>query len=219
MSDREMTLDEVIDRLPPKHRARIEYREKCVEVEQLREALDMYRNAYQRLEEQAQGNENSYKRPEKKEKGMNYENYAREEFRAAGWMNEDGEFNDEMQEAICTHVVELLKVFEEEGHSGSSAPYAINLFKKLANFEPIVPLTGEEWEWNQISDGLYQNRRCSHVFRDQNGAYDTEGRIFYDWFPDEDGNLRKAYYTNKESRVPITFPYTPTQEFVERKNG
>ena len=61
------------------------------------------------------------------------------EFRAAGWLDEHGKYNDEMQEMICNHVLKLLDVFADEGHSGSSAPYAINLFSKLAKFDPIVP--------------------------------------------------------------------------------
>ena len=71
----------------------------------------------------------------------NLEFHARNEFRAAGWVDENGKFKDEMQEAICTHVLKLLKVFSDEGHSGSSAPYAISLFSTLAKFEPLVPVT------------------------------------------------------------------------------
>ena len=81
----------------------------------------------------------------------NYEKHAWIEFRAAGWTGENGKFNDEMQELICKHVLKLLEVFHGEGHSGSSAPYAINLFEKLAKFEPVAPLTGEDWEWYEVS--------------------------------------------------------------------
>jgi len=71
----------------------------------------------------------------------NLHKHAMMEFKAAGWLNDDGEYLDEMQEAICRHVLALLDVFDDEGHSGSSAPYAINLFKTLAMFEPVAPLT------------------------------------------------------------------------------
>ena len=142
------------------------------------------------------------------------------EFRAAGWCDENGKFDDEMQEAICKHVLELLKVFSDEGHSGSSAPYAINVFKTLAMFEPLVPLTGEDWEWTEVHDGAFQNKRCSHVFKQADRfdgqAYDINAVIFYDWYTDEDGEKRKSYFTSKESCVPITFPYTPTKEYKER---
>ena len=159
----------------------------------------------------------------------NLHSHALAEFRAAGWTDDEGKFKEEMQEAICKHVLELLKVFADEGHSGSTAPYAVNMFKKLAMFEPIVPLTGEDWEWTEVSEGVFQNKRCSRVFKQAdrfNGqAYDLDGRVFYEWNerdlePDEEGYPGKrrfqSYYTSRESMVPITFPYTPTTEHVER---
>ena len=157
----------------------------------------------------------------------NYQRHAMEEFRAAGWTNENGKFKDEMQEMICNHVLELLEVFHDEGHSGSSAPYAINLFTKLAKFEPIAPLTGEDWEWHDVSEysgkTTWQNKRCGSVFKDDTGAYDIDGIVFWDWHKDEDGVMHKSYFTGSGSRVPVTFPYIkpdkpqyvfrPTEEF------
>lgn len=151
----------------------------------------------------------------------NYQKHAMTEFRAAGWTDENGKFNDEMQEMICNHVMKLLDVFADEGHSGSSAPYAIGLFEKLAGFKPIVPLTGEDWEWNVVDRGdgihaMYQNKRCGHVFKDENGAYDIDGIVFYEWHTDEEtGEKHKSYFTSRESRVPVTFPYTPKTEYKE----
>jgi hypothetical protein len=146
--------------------------------------------------------------------------HAEAEFRAAGWTDENGKFDDEMQEMICKHVLKLIEIFDEEGHSGSTAPYAINLFEKLAKFEPITPLTGEDWEW--VDHGYcMQNKRCSHIFKQAdrfNGqAYDSEGIIFYDWYTDkETGKKYKSYFTNGDSAVPITFPYTPIRQYKER---
>lgn len=152
----------------------------------------------------------------------NYKRHAELEFRAAGWTDEDGEFKDEMQRMICEHVLKLLDVFEGEGHSGSSAPYAIDLFKKLASFEPVAPLTGEDWEWTDVSEQngrtLYQNKRCSHVFKNGDEAYDIDGVVFWEWYTDPDtGEKHKSYFTSRESRVAVTFPYTPKREYVEYK--
>jgi hypothetical protein len=153
----------------------------------------------------------------------NLEKHARMEFRAAGWTDDQGNFNDEMQEAICKHVLELLKVFADEGHSGTSAPYTINLFKQLAMFEPIVPLTGEDWEWCEVHDGVFQNKRCGHVFKQAdrfNGqAYDGEAVIFWDWCTGEEtGERFKSHFTSRDSAQPITFPYTPKREYKEATN-
>ena len=160
----------------------------------------------------------------------NLHKHAMLEFRAAGWLDDDSNYMDEMQEAICKHVLKLLDVFADEGHSGSTAPYAVNLFKTLAMFEPVVPLTGEDWEWTDVSDTrdgriLYQNKRCSHVFKDGDGqAYDIDGKVFWEWvrFPLIEGEEgypgfsepTKSYYTSGESRVFVTFPYKPERQYV-----
>ena len=153
----------------------------------------------------------------------NYNSHAMTEFRAAGWVDENGKYCDEMQQAICDHILKLLEVFSDEGHSGSSAGYTVHLFEKLAMHEPIVPLTGEDWEWNDLgytTDMKYQNKRCSHVFKGADGrAYNSEGKIFYDWHTDEDGKRRKSHFTSRDSRVYIEFPYTPTREYIERPWG
>jgi len=150
----------------------------------------------------------------------NLKTHALMEFRAAGWTDENGKFKDEMQGAICNHVLALLDLFSNEGHSGTTAPYTINMFKTLASFEPLVPLTGEDWEW--IDHGYcMQNKRCSHVFKqaDRFGgqAYDGEAIVFWDWYTDkETGERHKSYFTSSDSAQPITFPYTPKREYKER---
>ena len=156
---------------------------------------------------------------------MSYIRHAMTEFRAAGWVDENNKFDDDIQEAICNHVIKLLEVFGDEGHSGSSAPYAIDMFEKLAKFEPLVPLTGEDWEWSDVSrfgDGIpyYQNIRCSHVFKDADGkAYDIDGKVFWEWWTNpETGKRSKSYYTNRNSRVYVEFPYIPKIEYVYRES-
>lgn len=138
------------------------------------------------------------------------------EFRAAGWLDDNGNYTDEMQGMICDHVLKLLELFSDEGHSGTTAPYAIRLFSRLASFEPLVPLTGEDWEWNEVSERMgsrcWQNKRASHVFKDEDGAYDINGKVFWEWCMPYEGREPqepyKSYYTCRESRVPVTFPYT-----------
>ena len=142
-------------------------------------------------------------------KMSNYESHAKREFHAAGWTDADGKFSDGMQEMMCKHVMKLLEVFADEGHSGSSAPYAVRLFEKLARFEPIVPLSGDDSEWNDVGDGVYQNKRCSHVFKENGIAYDSQGRVFRE--------PNGACFTNRDSRVTVTFPYTPKTEYVDRE--
>jgi hypothetical protein len=152
----------------------------------------------------------------------NLEKHARDEFRAAGWMDENGKFNDEIQELICAQVLDLLNMFSKHGHSGTSAPYALNMFEKLARFKPIAPITGEDWEWVEISPMItgvegprYQNKRCSSIFKDDDGAYDIEGKVFWEWNVREDGTPYASFYSNKGCHLPITFPYIPGKRIEE----
>lgn len=136
----------------------------------------------------------------------NYHDHLDREWAAMGWPTEG---DDDPQVWIYRHLRKLLNVFDGEGHSGSSAPYTVGLFRKLALFEPIGPLTGKDEEWGKSfgEDGTQQNRRCSHVFRKDGEAYDNDGRIFRE----PDGTT----FTSGDSRVPVTFPYTPTTEYVD----
>ena len=155
---------------------------------------------------------------------MSLESHALAEFRAAGWMDENGKYSDDIQESICKDMLELLSVFSSQGHSGFSANYLMNCFEKLARFEPIVPLTGEDWEWNDTGDygygdRIYQNKRCSRVFKQEDRfdgqAYDVGGKVFIEHGYDDNGEETTYSYTNGDSAVPITFPYTPKTEYID----
>jgi hypothetical protein len=123
----------------------------------------------------------------------------------------DGE-PDEMQQMMNKHILEMVKMFAEEGHSGFSASYAVGILEKLLRYEPLKPLTGDDSEWVKLEYGddmMWQNKRCSHVFKGADGrAYDSQGRIFRE----PNGNC----YQSSGSRVYIEFPYTPTTEYVDR---
>lgn len=110
-------------------------------------------------------------------------------------------FEDSYSSAVSNAVLNMIKLFAEQGHSGFTAPYAIRQFERLAMWKPLKPLTGEDDEWSEIGDGCYQNKRYSAVFKDKDGrAYTIEGKIFT-----RDGG--ETWFTNKDSFVDITFPY------------
>lgn len=119
--------------------------------------------------------------------------------------------DDEMQSLMNTQLKELILVFSTHGHSGFSASYAVSALEKLLRFKPLGPLTGDDSEWTEVYDGVFQNKRCSHVFKQAdrfNGqAYDINGRVFRE--------PSGACFTSGDSFVPITFPYTPSTEYVD----
>ena len=155
---------------------------------------------------------------------MSYKNHAYREFKALGWIKPDGTFTDEMQELMFEQLLELLDKFSEHGHSGSSAPYAVKLFSKLAMFEPLGPLTGDASEWSEVAKGVFQNNRCSHVFKQPDRfdgqPYDINAIVFWEWYKDpETGKRSKSYFTCRDSMQVIKFPYTPKSIYKQRKKN
>jgi hypothetical protein len=140
---------------------------------------------------------------------------------------------DEMNDAMRKHIIHMVEEFAKEGHSGFSASYAIGILEKILKYEPLSPILGTDEEWSDVSEHndriTYQNKRCSHVFKEGDGqAYDINGKVFWEWAErplddDEEGypgtRKFKSYYTSRDSRVYITFPYTPKVEYVERKGS
>ena len=155
---------------------------------------------------------------------MNSLQYAENELDRIG-MTADSE--DEMNLAMRNHILHMVDEFSKEGHSGFSANYALSILKKILAFKPLTPLTGEDDEWMEVSeyyDGTvtYQNKRYSAVFKEGDGqAYNIDGKVFWEWYetPLEEGEegypgVRKfkSYYGSKDSRMPVTFPYTVPDE-------
>lgn len=137
----------------------------------------------------------------------NLSEYADQELRTAGYDPDSPEF---VKATIYRNVMDLIHTFEGQRHSGMSAGWVMSIFHSLASFKPLGPLTGEADEWELVDESrdLWQNRRSHRVFRERGEAYDSLGRAFMGG----DG----VAYTSKESRTPITFPYTPATEVVMR---
>jgi hypothetical protein len=119
----------------------------------------------------------------------------------------DGE-EDGMQKVMNDGILDIVRTFADQGHSGFSASYALNIIKRLLNWKPITPLTGEDDEWCEVYDtenNTQQNKRCSAVFRenfDNSTAYYIDGKVFSD-----DGG--KTWFTRggRGSSIDVTFPF------------
>lgn len=94
----------------------------------------------------------------------------------------------EMQELMHDSVMHIIKAFCDCDFSGGVVSYALSLFNRLVNWDPINPITSDPNEWNVCTrDELrgyttYQAKRCSHLFRDsddpENMAHDINGYVF-----------------------------------------
>ena len=57
----------------------------------------------------------------------NLVDFAKEELRR---LRAPGDGPDELQDLIDAHILKMVDVFSEAGHSGTSAPYAIGILEK-----------------------------------------------------------------------------------------
>ena len=87
---------------------------------------------------------------------MGIVDHAEKEFKIAGWLDENGEAKEEMQGMVMDNLRELLEAFSKQGHSGSSAPYVIAHFERLAKFGLLSPLTGEDDEWMDVGAWVWK---------------------------------------------------------------
>lgn len=150
--------------------------------------------------------------------------HAEDELNRIG-MTEDSP--DEMNRMMRKHILHMMQEFANEGHSGFSASYAISILTKLMDFKPLSPLTGDDDEWGDVREygesPSWQNKRRSSVFKNADGScYDIDGKVFWEWaMPYEEGEKPyKSYYTSRDSRVPVTFPYTvPDKPIYEYRHS
>ena len=140
--------------------------------------------------------------------------HAERELKLIGYDGKD-EYNNMAKEAI----LQLIETFAKQGHSGFSAPYVANMFHKLANYETLSPLTGNDDEWSDVLDErsssdtkmLFQNNRDSRVFKYEKGAYFLDAIV---WQEIINGDIN--HFTNKDSKRYIkSFPFTPKTFYVK----
>lgn len=91
-------------------------------------------------------------------------------------------------------MLEILRLFFKQWDSGGGVFVAAPVLQRLIAGKPLSPLTGADDEWidrTEMNSGkpMWQNIRCSTVFKDAEGAYDID--VSGVW------------------RHPVTFPYSP----------
>ena len=157
--------------------------------------------------------------------------HAKLELELAGFFDKDSDYDG----AIGNAVMELMEVFSKQGHSGMSAPIVAELFHKLANFEPILPITGKDEEWGDVMDfgggeSWYQNKRCSALFKDgKNGKpYYIDAIIKRDqkgvcwsgmaWLSEEDYRTGDRTKMVGKKGYIRSFPFTPKTFYIDVKD-
>jgi hypothetical protein len=96
-------------------------------------------------------------------------------------------------------MIEILEKFFDQWDSGGAVSVAAPVLQRLIAGKPLGPLTGADDEWVDHGQGVFQNRRCSTVFKDPRFH---EGKQAYD-------------IDAAEPRAAISFPYWPDRADVK----
>ncbi|MBD3306701.1 hypothetical protein GF348_10000 [candidate division KSB3 bacterium] len=106
----------------------------------------------------------------------NLMDHAQYELNKAGIFDADADYNGMLGHAV----LELVKVFEEQHHSESSAAMTCYMFGKVAAREPLSPITTNPSEWRDVSEEmsrrLWQNKRNPSLLSEDGGVtwYDVD---------------------------------------------
>lgn len=91
-------------------------------------------------------------------------------------------------------MIDILERFFDCWDSGGAVHAVAPILMRLIAGQPLSPLSGDDDEWFDHGDGVFQNIRCGSVFKDP--RYHG-GKLAYD------------LDNPAGSRVAISFPYDP----------
>lgn len=102
--------------------------------------------------------------------------HAKYELELAGLLDKGSDYDGMLGKAV----LELVKVFAKQGHSGFSAQRTLDVFSIVANYKPLTPIGDTKDEWMDVSASsgtpMWQNKRRSTTFSRDAGStwYDID---------------------------------------------
>lgn len=97
--------------------------------------------------------------------------HAERELDLAGLRNEGSIYDGMIGEAV----LELVRVFAGQGHSGGSAEIATSVFNEVVRYRPLTPITSNPDEWMDVSaasggNPMWQSTRNPALFSTDGGT-------------------------------------------------
>lgn len=129
-----------------------------------------------------------------------------------------GDGGSEFAKSVCEFlpgIYSIIEAFKKGEYSClSDAPEVIcDIINKTLCRIPFTPLTGEDDEWNEPKDGIYQNKRCGEIMKRS-----LCGRAFHingiRWFEEGEVPFRGTVEGISTEQV-VSFPLTPKSFLVE----
>lgn len=88
-------------------------------------------------------------------------------------------------------MIDILERFFDQWDSGGAVHAVAPILQRLIAGKALSPLTGADDEWMEVGTGVFQNIRCSSVFKDPRFH---DGKLAFD-------------IDATDPRAAITFPY------------
>jgi len=103
---------------------------------------------------------------------MSLVKHAKRELELAGLFDKDSDYGGMLGKSI----MQLVRVFAKQGHSGFSAGRTLSIFNKVASFRNLMPITPDPKYWMEVGDSMWQNTRSSSLFSKDGGKtwYDID---------------------------------------------
>lgn len=127
-----------------------------------------------------------------------------------------------MQELVNQQILEIVKCFSEQGHSGFSGGYVISTLERLLKFKPLSSITDDpaEWEFSYKNGGIsvFQNNRCSSVFMKKDACGNILEITDHDATLVSDNGGITWFHSNrfkKKIKLPYLPPTTPERIYIE----
>ena len=87
----------------------------------------------------------------------------------------------------------ILELFLKQWNSGGAVWVMVPVINRCLSGLPLTPLTGDDDEWVEVTNGLRQNVRCGTVFSEDGRCYDIDDSEWSGSFP---------YYPTKKNLDP-----------------
>ena len=93
-----------------------------------------------------------------------FSEWAKNEVELAGLLKEDSDYNGMIGQSL----MDLIELFSNQGHSGTSAALVAEIFNKLVQWDPLTECDHSDYLDTSIYTGepgkLFQCKRCPHMF-------------------------------------------------------
>jgi len=144
-----------------------------------------------------------------------YRDYAAAEFKAAGLIDENGDYVSPDQEKICDAILTMADGLDKTDRTKNAIDYAMSVISRIAGFAPLSEVGGEDHEWIDIDGHEAVAKQCSRL---PNLCTMHNGDVMFDsaiGFVDPNGNtyIGVAELENGDTvasaQIVKEFPFEP----------